>query len=1118
MPITINLEYGYDARGTAADPTTTPNGLVFRRDTCTYFDPSYSIWKQSGAPFGSAQTDFTCDGGNKNTTCPGISIKQVPAGTPANPGCGFTVNWFGISGVPTQVGTFTGNFDASGAFPGDSYTINVTQHGSCSALVISPSSPLPDGTVNVAYSQTLTSTGTNPKVWDVYAGTLPTGLSLSAGGALTGTPTVPGTYNFSVRAVDANGCVGLKDYALTIGGFSGQRVTQLAVLTMAPNVVACPTPDEGENLCISVDDPILFASWNPGDGRRWYAETSLDDDDSYYGGWKDDRILSVSEVRRAMAGPGLDYEVGNFSIEFSDEDYAIRVAMGTYYNNREIEIYAVTPDGRASHVTPKKIATGFVDADPSFDDHEASMSVRFTCRDRIGQAIGWTQTGQSQLPRRVFSAVNLPGCRPDALGLGVPVWYGLLSTNIAASGVFTPPVHNVDGTHCGFFDGPYPAAGYGNWFNPPSPMGTVTLSVLAGGELPQETPHNEGRYYVQVFPVRSNGDVGDPYPFCSDALFADISPGNQTIQASWSPVSGASRYIAVLGTFYYGVRPQQYIETTGTSVQFTKAPAWMQEGSIWDLITPGARPPEDAAITYYAVRSKNGNVVSELSPSFAFQSVTVQTGFHCSNGGRFRPVRIWWESTGAPFYEVLSKGPGGPLTSSDYEWKWIVPSGQYDVSAGLHYFDNDFLYLTAIPLGAQEARPQGRVKAFYTRDVVLPNTDTWREFIIAGHAIQGVDDWYYDPQTGPITSVEINQGDGTEWLFPKSGSAWSSQFTTLYRDIVGLDGQTRRFTFGYGRGPKADLAASGNAIITLNIRGIETTGSSTGDLITDLHDQALHFLRHFVAASGEGYLTGNWGPMPTMGNEGICVIDEASFKALKSQRQAELPGGLITAGGFGANGELIDVTEGLKRFMMSGDFRFGPNRFWQISAYALNENLTVDDLSPTLSDEYDAHLRTFKPYPRLAELQNVLPFKYNRNHVLDRWDADNQLYTNQDSINRWRVTQTSEPLEFHFITDPTTADFMIQKFARRLGDVPVYVVIEGSICLMHEDYDIGKVFPLKHWRGLKNNGWNGEAMWIQSSTFNPETRRVRLECLDMGRAPGVCATMTFAMPSPMCGA
>jgi carbohydrate-binding DOMON domain-containing protein len=49
------------------------------------------------------------------------------------------------------------------------------------------------------------------------AGSLPTGLSpITSGGLLSGTPTTPGTFTFTVTATDANGCKGLQAYTVTI--------------------------------------------------------------------------------------------------------------------------------------------------------------------------------------------------------------------------------------------------------------------------------------------------------------------------------------------------------------------------------------------------------------------------------------------------------------------------------------------------------------------------------------------------------------------------------------------------------------------------------------------------------------------------------------------------------------------------------------------------------------------------------------------------------------------------------------------------------------------------------------------------------------------------------------
>jgi Putative Ig domain len=68
---------------------------------------------------------------------------------------------------------------------------------------------LPDAALGVAYSQALQVTGGSaPYTWALLTGTLPTGLSLSAAGVISGTPTVAGTYTFTVKATDAGSNIG----------------------------------------------------------------------------------------------------------------------------------------------------------------------------------------------------------------------------------------------------------------------------------------------------------------------------------------------------------------------------------------------------------------------------------------------------------------------------------------------------------------------------------------------------------------------------------------------------------------------------------------------------------------------------------------------------------------------------------------------------------------------------------------------------------------------------------------------------------------------------------------------------------------------------------------------
>ena len=65
---------------------------------------------------------------------------------------------------------------------------------------------LPGGTVGEPYTETiLAATGDASITWSVSNGSLPAGLSLSENGKIIGTPTVDGTFNFTVKATNTGG-------------------------------------------------------------------------------------------------------------------------------------------------------------------------------------------------------------------------------------------------------------------------------------------------------------------------------------------------------------------------------------------------------------------------------------------------------------------------------------------------------------------------------------------------------------------------------------------------------------------------------------------------------------------------------------------------------------------------------------------------------------------------------------------------------------------------------------------------------------------------------------------------------------------------------------------------
>ncbi|WP_425510202.1 putative Ig domain-containing protein [Xanthomonas indica] len=123
-----------------------------------------------------------------------------------------------LSGTPTQAGSFVFTAtvtDSTAGVPGQasrSYTLSIA------APTLAPGQPtLPAGTAGTAYNQTLTTSGgTAPYSYSVVSGALPTGLSLTTAGVLSGTPSAAGSFAFSIKVSDANGFSATQAYTLTI--------------------------------------------------------------------------------------------------------------------------------------------------------------------------------------------------------------------------------------------------------------------------------------------------------------------------------------------------------------------------------------------------------------------------------------------------------------------------------------------------------------------------------------------------------------------------------------------------------------------------------------------------------------------------------------------------------------------------------------------------------------------------------------------------------------------------------------------------------------------------------------------------------------------------------------
>ncbi|MBB5208007.1 choice-of-anchor J domain-containing protein [Chiayiivirga flava] len=120
----------------------------------------------------------------------------------------------------------------------------------CPAFTMTPGGALAGGTFGQAYSTTLSQTGAlGAPNFAITAGALPPGLTLAAGGTISGTPVATGTFNFTVTVNDASGCSGAQNYSITVVADvpgAPQNATAVAGDTQADVSWDAPASDGGD--------------------------------------------------------------------------------------------------------------------------------------------------------------------------------------------------------------------------------------------------------------------------------------------------------------------------------------------------------------------------------------------------------------------------------------------------------------------------------------------------------------------------------------------------------------------------------------------------------------------------------------------------------------------------------------------------------------------------------------------------------------------------------------------------------------------------------------------------------------------------------------------------------
>ena len=183
-----------------------------------------SLWTTSGTLL--ASVTFT------NETVAGWQSQAFAAPVPITANTTYVISYHApVGGYASDVGYFAGAgvtnyplqaladgqnggngvyaYSGSSTFPNQTFSsenfwVDVVFNAGNTLVITTPS--LVNGILGVPYSANVSASGgSTPYIWSIASGSLPDGLTLNTNtGAITGTPTVPGTFNFIVQVSDAS--------------------------------------------------------------------------------------------------------------------------------------------------------------------------------------------------------------------------------------------------------------------------------------------------------------------------------------------------------------------------------------------------------------------------------------------------------------------------------------------------------------------------------------------------------------------------------------------------------------------------------------------------------------------------------------------------------------------------------------------------------------------------------------------------------------------------------------------------------------------------------------------------------------------------------------------------
>ncbi|WP_210422515.1 putative Ig domain-containing protein [Spirosoma sp. KCTC 42546] len=452
---------------------------------------------------------------NGPLTCAQPSVTLTASGATSYT---FTTGNLTIAGDPasnTLVVNSPGTYAVVGSLNGctRSATTTVTSLG---IAVANPatSSFLVDQAVSQAFTA---SGGVSPRSFSVVSGSLPPGLSLSADGRLSGSPTQTGSFTVVIEATDANGCTGIgTPYVINVAPFSITSQPPASLLVCADNSVSVSVGVSGtptayqwykNNTLVSgqTSATLSLASANPTDAGSYVVVITgggLSLTSTAFS-------LTVGPVVPARFYVNASATGGNTGLDwanaFTDLQSALSAGNACANNLKEIwvagGVYKPTPTGDRnvyfSLLSGVALYGGFVgnetilsqrpSVNPNMGSGGASQPSSSTLSGDIGQpgnALDNSQVvvaGIDLAPTTVLDGFVITGGRAEG-NAGAVVGGGL--SNIANSGSSSPTLNNL------FFINNYSASIGGAILN--YGLGGAASPVISNCRFEQNTTASAG--------------------------------------------------------------------------------------------------------------------------------------------------------------------------------------------------------------------------------------------------------------------------------------------------------------------------------------------------------------------------------------------------------------------------------------------------------------------------------------------------------------------------------------------------------------------------------------------------------------------------------------------------